>query len=137
MYNSRDALREVKMRVLSVAALMLVWAAGSAAQKRDFDVPGPIELHIYLAARAGQEQELERIYREQFYPAVSRQQGFIASQLMRKPNSREYVLRHMFRTEELRMKWAASPEHQKAWPALTAASEKTTWAGFGVVHPLP
>ncbi len=125
------------MRFWSAAAAAFCLAIILCAQKKDFDVPGPIELHIYLTAKPGQEAAIEKLYREVFYPAVRRQEGFISTQLMRKPNSSEYVLRHQFRTEELRMKWVASPEHQKAWPALTALSAKTSWAGFGVVHPLP
>jgi heme-degrading monooxygenase HmoA len=124
------------MRLFTVAILLLSSAASLAAQKRDYDVPGPIELHIYLTAKPGQEKEIERLYREEFYPAVSRQEGFLFSELMRKPNSSEYILRHTFRTEELRLKWVATPEHQKAWPRLTALSSNTTWQGFGVVHPL-
>ncbi len=125
------------MRLLAITLLILSFAASLPAQKKDFDVPGPIELHIYLTARQGQEKELERLYREEFYPAVSRQPGFISSELMHKPHSHEYVLRHTFQSEELRMKWVATPEHQKTWPHMVSLSEKTTWQGFGVVHPLP
>lgn len=124
------------MRWLAAAILVVPFVATLAAQKKDFDVPGPIELHIYLTAKPGQEAELERIYKEVFYPAVSRQQGFRSSQLMRKPGSNEYTVRLSFNTEELRMKWVASNDHQKAWPALSALSSKTSWQGFGVIHPL-
>ncbi len=55
---------------------------------------------------------------------------------MRKPGSSEYTVRLSFNSEELRMKWVATPEHQKAWPALSGLSAKTNYAGFGVVHPL-
>ncbi len=125
------------MRTLAAAILLLSLAGAAPPQKRDYDVPGPIELHIYLSAKPGQDKELERLYREEFYPAVKRQPGFIATELMRKPNSNDYVLRHTFRTEEMRLKWVATPEHQKAWPRLTAVSSNTTWQGFGVVHPMP
>ncbi len=125
------------MRSLAITLFILSTASTLPAQKKDFDVPGPIELHIYLTTRPGQEKELERLYRDEFYPAVSRQPGFISSELMHKPHSHEYILRHTFHSEELRMKWVATPEHQKAWPHLTSLSEKTSWQGFGVVHPLP
>ena len=107
-----------------------------AAQKKEFDVPGPIELHIYLTVKAGQEAELERVYREVFYPAVSRQKGFRSSQLMRKPKTSEYTVRLSFDTEELRMQWVASADHQKAWPALSGTAAKANYAGFGVIHPM-
>ena len=120
------------MRLLLTAILLL---APLAAQRK-FDVSGPVELHIYLAAKAGGEKELERVYKEVFYPAVSRQQGFRHSQLMRKPNTAEYTARLSFNTEELRMKWVASDDHQKAWPALSGTAAKFSYAGFGVVHPV-
>jgi len=124
------------MHLVATASLLVAFTAALPAQKKDFDVPGPIELHIYLTAKPGQEAALEKLYKDVFYPAVSKQPGFIASQLMRKPNSSDYILRHMFKTEELRMKWVATPEHQKAWPELNGLSSKTTWQGFGVIHPL-
>jgi len=76
------------------------------------------------------------VYREVFYPAVSRQKGFRHSQLMRKPGGPEYTVRLSFDTEELRMDWVASADHQKAFPTLNALSSKTSWQGFGVIHPV-
>jgi heme-degrading monooxygenase HmoA len=124
------------MRLLTAVLVCLPLVLTLAAQKKEFDVPGPIELHIYLTAKAGQEAELERVYKEVFYPAVSRQKGFRSSQLMRKPNTSEYTVRLSFNTEELRMQWVASADHQKAWPALQATAAKANYAGFGVIHPV-
>lgn len=107
----------------------------SAAQQKEYDVPGAVEFHVYLTAIPGKEQVLERFFREEFYPAVRHQPGFVSSELLRKPNSGEYLLRHTFRSEELRMKWTSSPERQKVWPALTALTTKATWAAYGVVYP--
>jgi heme-degrading monooxygenase HmoA len=124
------------MKIFASACLFLLFLCSVAAQKKDYDVPGPIELHIYLTAKPGQEKEVERLYREEFYPAVSRQPGFVSSELMRRPNSSDYVLRHTFQSEELRLKWVATAEHQKAWPRLTALCSKAAWQGFAVIHPL-
>lgn len=123
---------------MRIAGLLLVlpFVLTLAAQKKEFDVPGPIELHIYLTAKAGGEAELERVYKEVFYPAVSRQKGFRSSQLMRKPKTVDYVVRLSFNSEEQRMAWVASAEHQKAWPALNATAAKANYAGFGVIHPV-
>ncbi len=123
---------------MRIAGLLFVlpFVLTLAAQKKEFDVPGPIELHIYLTAKAGGETELERVYKEVFYPAVSRQKGFRSSQLMRKPKTAEYTVRLSFDTEELRMQWVASADHQKAWPALSGAAAKANYAGFGVIHPV-
>src|SRR5437763_800354 len=35
-----------------------------------------IELHIYLKARSGQQAEIERIYRDDYVPAITIQKGF-------------------------------------------------------------
>jgi len=123
---------------MRIAGLLFVlpFVLTLAAQKKEFDVPGPIELHIYLTAKAGGETELERVYKEVFYAAVSRQKGFRSSQLMRKPKTAEYTVRLSFDTEELRMQWVASADHQKAWPALSGAAAKANYAGFGVIHPV-
>src|SRR5215204_5295246 len=119
-----------------VAAALLMGQAPAQQVKKVYDVPGPIELHIYLTVKAGQEKELERVYREEFYAAVSRQRGFISSEMVHKPDSRQYVVRHTFQTEELRLKWVATPEHERIFPKLTALCTETTWQGFGVVFPL-
>ena len=124
------------MRIAIATLLTLSFAATLAAQKKEFDVPGPIELHIYLTAKPGGEAELERVYKEVFYPAASRQKGFRSSQLMRKPKTAEYTVRLAFDTEEQRLQWVASAEHQKAWPALSGAAAKATYAGFGVIWPV-
>ena len=77
------------MRFFAAALLLTTLFLPLSAQKKDYDVPGPIELHIYLTAKPGQEQALEKLYREEFYPAVSKQPGFISSELMRKPSSND------------------------------------------------
>ena len=125
----------IDMRFAILLILLSPIAQPLSAQQKEYDVAGAVELHVYLTAIHGKEDELERFFREDFYPAIRHQPGFISSELLRKPNSNEYVLRHTFRSEELRMKWSSSPERQKVWPALIALTTKATWAGFGVIYP--
>ena len=40
-----------------------------------------------------------------------------------------------FGTEEQRVDWIKSDDHQKAWPALNGHCEAPKWDGFAVVHP--
>ena len=122
------------MRNLLVAAMFLSSFA-PAISARDFDIDGPMELHIWLTVKAGQEASFEKTFREVFYPAVSRQKGFRSALLMRKPATRDYTVRLSFDTEDQRVDWVKSDEHQKAWPALNGHCEAPKWDGFAVVHP--
>ena len=122
------------MRRLLPAALLLLALTPLAAEK-EFDVDGPMELHIWLTAKAGHEADLEKTFREVFYPAVSSMKGFRSAAMMRKPGTAKYTVRLSFATEEARMDWVASDKHQKAWPALAAHAEDPDYDGFAVVHP--
>jgi heme-degrading monooxygenase HmoA len=118
--------------ILALAALTL-WTPAMA--QRDFDINGPMELHIWLTAKSGQEAALERTFREVFYPAVSRQPGFRTALMVRKPNTSQYTVRLSFDTEEQRVQWVKTDEHQKAWPALSSHCEEPKYDGFAVIHP--
>ena len=122
------------MHTLILALAVLALGTPALAQ-RDFDVNGPVELHIWLTAKAGQEAGLERTFREVFYPAVGRQRGFRSALMMRKPNTSQYTVRLSFDTEEQRMAWVKSDDHQVAWPALSGHCEEPKYDGFAVIHP--
>jgi heme-degrading monooxygenase HmoA len=123
--------RRTTLLTLALAALSLT----PLAAEKLYDIDGPMELHIWLTAKPGQEAALEKTFREVFYPAVSARKGFRSALMMRKPGAAEYTVRLSFDTEELRTEWVASDEHQKAWPALEALSVKASYDGFAVIHP--
>ncbi len=107
-----------------------------ALAQRDFNIDGPMELHIWLTAKPGQEKTFEKTFREVFYPAVSARDGFRGALLMRKPGTSDYIIRLSFDTEEQRVQWVKSDAHQKAFPALTShCKEEPTWDGFAVIYP--
>lgn len=122
------------MNKLFLSLLLVVLAIPAPAQ-RDFDIDGPMELHIWLTAKPGQEAVFENTFRTVFYPAVSSQEGFRSALLMRKPNTSEYTVRLSFDTEDQRVKWVKSDAHQKAWPALSSHCLEPRWDGFAVIHP--
>ena len=122
------------MRLTTLALLVGCLAAPLPAQ-RAFDIDGPVELHIWLTAKSGQSDALQKTFAEVFYPAVSSMAGFRSALLMRKPATDEFTVRLSFDTEEQRMEWVASDKHQRAWPALEAHSQKTEYDGFAVIHP--
>ena len=94
-----------------------------------------MELHIWLTAKPGQEEAMEKTFREVFYPAVSARKGFRSALMMRKPGTGDYTVRLSFDTEELRADWVASEEHQKAWPALQSLATTAKADGFSVIYP--
>jgi heme-degrading monooxygenase HmoA len=90
-------------------------------------------------------QEFERIYTEVFAPAVSRQQGFASSKLIRFYSPQEaheieasiteynYQINFVFESEALRRRWAKSKDHDVAWPKLSGIARKFLWRGYDVV----
>lgn len=93
-----------------------------------------ITLHIYLTVKEGQGPALEALYRDTYVPAISRQAGFQATHLLRAYDSpARYEIDIRFASEELRTRWAASPEHESAWPQVVALCDEVTWQGFDII----
>ena len=113
----------------------VVCLAVPLSAERVFDIDGPVELHIWMTAKAGHSDKLMKAFTEVFYPAVSSMPGFRSALLMRKPSTDEFTVRLSFDTEEQRTQWVASDKHQRAWPELSSHSRKTDYDGFAVIHP--
>lgn len=88
-------------------------------------MPEPIQLHVDLELAAGKEAELVKNFKTVFRPTISKQPGFVDVKLLKlrtvpvgdAPKSK-YRLLISFKTEEQRLTWVASPDHQKAWPTI-------------------
>jgi heme-degrading monooxygenase HmoA len=119
----------------TLLALLVGCLAAPLTAERDFDIDGPVELHIWMTAKNGHADALAKTFTEVFYPAVSSMPGFRSALLMRKPSTGEFTVRLSFDTEDQRMEWVASDKHQRAWPALSSHSQKTDYDGFAVIHP--
>lgn len=99
--------------------LLAAGAALLAAQARRFEGPGAVELHVHATAADGMAAALEETFLTKFYPAVSRQPGFIHSNLLRIPGKPgEYVLTIAFSSEDLRLRWVATEAHISIWPQM-------------------
>ncbi len=87
-----------------------------------------IQLHVDLEVTPGKEATLETNFRKVFEPTISRQPGFVEVKLMKFRKAMmgkempgfSYRLLISFRTEEQRLTWVATADHQKAWPTLEA-----------------
>jgi heme-degrading monooxygenase HmoA len=80
-------------------------------------------LFVDMNIKPGSEQGLEKTYIEIFRPAISRQEGFHAVELLRSnKNSGEYRLSIVFQTRPLQQKWVATDLHQDVWSQMESHS---------------
>ena len=81
-------------------------------------------LNVDLDVKSGSEQALENTFRTVFIPAISKQEGFSRTQLLRPHASgTPYRLSIEFQTHALQHKWVAQPLHQEVWPQMEANFE--------------
>lgn len=103
----------------------LVAATFSAAIPSMAANPG-IQLHVDLNVDPAKEKDLLKNYATIFMPAIKKQPGFTDVKLMKLrsvakgsgPANTNYRLLICFQTEDQRLQWVASDEHQKVWPAM-------------------
>jgi antibiotic biosynthesis monooxygenase (ABM) superfamily enzyme len=113
MVNRRNSLK-----TLAAAALALPRAANAANK--------PIHLHVDLDVTPGKEKILEDNFAKIFRPTISKQPGFVEVKLLKfqaakmgeGPKNASYRLIISFQTEEQRVKWVATADHQKVWPSM-------------------
>lgn len=103
----------------AMAAALPAAAVGAAA-------PPPIQLHCDLELDVKREKEMLTNYRNVFRPTIGKQPGFVSVTLLKlraekqgkAPAGCTYRLIISFQTEEQRVTWVATPDHQKAWPTV-------------------
>jgi mannose-6-phosphate isomerase-like protein (cupin superfamily) len=90
-------------------------------------------------------EAFEKMYYSIYVPAMTVQQGYVSSKLLRlfadnvskeiqaEPTSYNYQIQISFDTEESRRKWVASKEHQIAWPAASGLAKDYKWRGYDVM----
>ena len=93
-----------------------------------------IALHLDLRAKPAAGPALEKTFREVFRPAVSAQQGFVDTALLRPSSEKDaYRLVIAFETEASRLKWVGTDLHQQVWPQIEAHCAGYEAKGFEVV----
>jgi heme-degrading monooxygenase HmoA len=86
----------------------------------------PIQLHVDLDVVPGKEADVEKNFKSTFRPTISKQPGFVDVKLMKmrsalkgpKPANAPYRLVISFKTEEQRLQWVATDDHQRVWPSI-------------------
>ena len=87
----------------------------------------------------------EKMYYSIYVPAMTVQQGYLGSKLLRlfpeniskeiqaEPTTYNYQIQISFDTEENRRKWVASKQHDIAWPAASGLAKEFKWRGYDVM----
>ena len=124
-------------------SLKTILAAGATAAAALAAAPGrAIQLHLDLAVDPAREKEMLHNFETIFRPEAVRHQGYIDVKMLKlrtalqgsAPAGLNYRFSLTYRSEELRQKWVASPEHQRVWPTIenTLSSKNYTVLLFDV-----
>ena len=124
-------------------SLKTILAAGATAAGALGAAPGrAIQLHLDLAVDPAREKEMLHNFETIFRPEAVRHQGYIDVKMLKlrtalqgsAPSGINYRFSLTYRSEELRQKWVASPEHKRVWPTIenTLSSKNYTVLLFDV-----
>ena len=111
--------RKAVITALGSAALL-----GAQGKKKAGDQT--IQLHVDMMVDPAKEKELKKNFKETFKPAMAKQPGYLHVYLLKlreakagkAPEGSNYRLVINFRSEEDRMNWVKSNDHQAAWPTI-------------------
>jgi heme-degrading monooxygenase HmoA len=91
-------------------------------------------LNVELNLKSGSEQALETTFKTIFVPAVSQQEGFVRTELLRPTDvGANYRLFLGFSTQPLQQQWVAQPLHQEVWPQMEAYFDKYSVLTYNTV----
>jgi heme-degrading monooxygenase HmoA len=105
------------------------------------------QLHFEVAD--ARRAEFEKTYTDVFAPALSKQKGFQnvkfirfygpaqAAEIEASPTEYNYQINFVFDSESSRRVWAKSPDHDVAWPKLSALATKFLWRGYDLLGQAP
>jgi mannose-6-phosphate isomerase-like protein (cupin superfamily) len=107
--------------------------------------PKAIVLQMDFVVAKENAEAFEKMYSSIYVPAMTVQQGYLESKLLRVFNENlekeiqgetttyNYQIQISFDTEENRRKWVASPQHLIAWPAASGLAKEFKWRGYDVM----
>jgi len=107
--------------------------------------PKAIALQMDFVVPKENAEAFEKMYTSIYVPAMTVQQGYLSSKLLRlfpdnmekeiqgEPTTYNYQIQISFDTEENRRKWVASEQHKIAWPAASGLAKEFKWRGYDVM----
>lgn len=108
----------------AVTAALASLTALNAQSKKPADET--IQLHVDMMVDPAKEKELKKNFKEIFKPAMAKQPGYIHVYMLKlreakagkAPENSNYRLVINFRSEQDRLNWVKSNDHQSAWPTI-------------------
>jgi heme-degrading monooxygenase HmoA len=128
--------------------LVIGISASSSKDPNEFKpVTKPIAVALQMDFVVPKEnsEAFEKMYHSVYVPAMTVQQGYVGSKLLRlfsddvakkiqaEPTTYNYQIQISFDSEESRMKWVASDQHKIAWPAAEKLVKEFKWRGYDVM----
>ena len=106
--------------------LKTLLAAGAAPLLPAAAPEHPIQLHVDLDVDPAKEQAMLHNFRTVFKPTAEKHQGYIDVKMIKlrkavmgnAPAGLNYRFVLTYASEELRLKWVASADHQRVWPTI-------------------
>ncbi len=107
--------------------------------------PKAIALQMDFVVPKENATAFEKVYYSIYVPAMTVQQGYLSSKLLRlfpedqaktiqaEPTTYNYQVQISFDTEENRRKWVASEQHKIAWPSASGLAKEYKWRGYDVM----
>lgn len=93
-----------------------------------------ITLHIQLTTHRDRGAALEELYRSVYVPAITKQEGFRSTTLVRAYDSMtHYEIDIAFDTEAQRQSWADGADHAATWPRIVALCADFSAQGFEIL----
>jgi len=85
-----------------------------------------IQLHVDMSVDPAKEKDLKKNFKEVFKPAMAKQPGFLHVYMLKlreakagkAPEGANYRLVINFKSEQDRLNWVKSDDHQRAWPTI-------------------
>jgi heme-degrading monooxygenase HmoA len=91
-------------------------------------------LQLGLDVKAGEEEALEEDFSGPFTEAISRQEGFASTTLLRPLDGGEYLLSIAFDNQDMQQKWVATELHGRMWPMLETRFSGCTPKAYTTVN---
>jgi mannose-6-phosphate isomerase-like protein (cupin superfamily)/heme-degrading monooxygenase HmoA len=129
--------------------LLVIGVAASKEKKLNIAKPllkpKAIALQMDFIVSKENAEAFEKMYYSIYVPAMTVQQGYLSSKLLRlfsddvaktiqaEPTTYNYQIQISFDTEENRRKWVASEQHKIAWPGASVLAKEFKWRGYDVM----
>ena len=117
--NRRGILRSAVATTIAAFGLGRFATAARAQTKH-------IRVYVEMDVPAAREREMLDAFHNTFVPEAVKHEGFIRVKMLKRrtiiqgtaPATHNYRFELEYENEELRLKWAASPGHQRVWPLV-------------------